>query len=164
MDCSMPGFPLHHQLLEFAHIRVHWVGDVIQPSHPQSSPSPAFNFSQHQGLLQWVSSLPQVAKVLAFQLQHLSSQWIFRVDVLIDWFDLAVQGTLKSLLLQDNSKALILWHSAFFMAPFISLSSHYWALPETILIAYLFLSLVLLFLLIHLLFVTSINRYGLVSV
>ena len=82
-----------------------------------------------------------------------------------DWLDfLAVQGTLKSLLLHHNSKALILWHSAFFMAPFISFSSYHWTLPETILIAYLFLSLVLLFLFIHLLFVTSINWYGLVSV
>ena len=165
MDCSTPGFSLHHQLLEFAHIHVHWVGDAPQPPHPLSSPSPpAFNFSQHRGLFQWVSSLPQVVKVLEFQLQHLSFQWIFRVDFLIDWLDLAVQGTLKSLLLHHNSKALILWHSAFFMAPFISFSSYHWTLPETILIAYLFLSLVLLFLFIHLLFVTSINWYGLVSV
>ena len=47
------------------------VGDVIQPSHPLSFPSPpAFNLSQHQGLFQWVSSSHQVAKVLAFQLEH----------------------------------------------------------------------------------------------
>ena len=51
MDCSMPGFPVHHQLLELAQIHVHQVGDAIQPSHPLSSPSPpAFNLSQHQGL------------------------------------------------------------------------------------------------------------------
>ena len=48
---------------------VHWVGDAIQPSHPLSSPSPpALNLAQHQGLFKWVSSLPQVAKVLQFQL------------------------------------------------------------------------------------------------
>ena len=47
-----------------------------------SSPSPAFNLSQHQGLFQWVSSLHQVAKVLEFQLQHKSFQWIFRTDFL----------------------------------------------------------------------------------
>ena len=47
------------------------IGDAIQPSHPLSSPSsPAFNFSQHQGLFKWVSSSNQVAKVLEFQLQH----------------------------------------------------------------------------------------------
>ena len=55
---------------------VHWVGDTIQPSHPLSSPSPAFNLSQHQGLFQWVSSSHQVAKGLEFQLQHQSFQWI----------------------------------------------------------------------------------------
>ena len=62
---------------------VHAVGDAIQPSHPLSSPSPpACNLSQHQGLLQWVSSSNQVAKVLEFQLQHQSFQWIFRTDFL----------------------------------------------------------------------------------
>ena len=51
MDCSTPGLPVHHQLLEFTH--VHQVSDAIQPSHPLSSPSPpAFNLSQHQGLFQ----------------------------------------------------------------------------------------------------------------
>ena len=53
MDCSMPDFPVHHQLLEFAQTLVHWVDDAIQPPHPLSSPSPpAFNLSQHQGLFQ----------------------------------------------------------------------------------------------------------------
>ena len=53
MDCSMPRFPVHHQLLELAQAPFHRVGDVIQPSHPLSSPSPpAFNLSQHQGLFQ----------------------------------------------------------------------------------------------------------------
>ena len=70
MDCSMPGLPIHHQHLEIAQIYVHWVGDAIQPSHPLSSPSPAFNFSQHQSLFQSVSSSHQVAKVLEFQLHH----------------------------------------------------------------------------------------------
>ena len=57
MDCSMPGFPVHHQLLELPQTHVHRVGDAIQPSHPLSSPfPPAFNLSQHQGLFQWVSS------------------------------------------------------------------------------------------------------------
>ena len=65
MDCSTLGFPVHHQLPEFAQTHVHRVGDAIQPSHPLSSPSPpAFNLSQHQGLFQWVSSSHQVAKIL----------------------------------------------------------------------------------------------------
>ena len=83
MDCSTPGPPVHHQLLEFTQTHVHWTGDAIQPSHSLSSPSPpAFNPSQHQGLFKWVSSSYQVAKVLEFQLQHQSFQWIFRSDFL----------------------------------------------------------------------------------
>ena len=53
MDCSTPGFPVLHHLLERAQTHVHQVGDAIQPSHPLSSPSPpALNLSQHQGLYQ----------------------------------------------------------------------------------------------------------------
>ena len=53
MDCSTPGFPVHHQLPELAQTHVHSVGDAIQPSHPLPPPSPpAFNLSQHQGLFQ----------------------------------------------------------------------------------------------------------------
>ena len=71
MDCSMQGLPVHHELPESTQTHVHWVSDAIQPSHPLSSPSPlAFNLSQHQGLLKWVSTSHQVAKVLEFQLQH----------------------------------------------------------------------------------------------
>ena len=81
VDCSMPGFPVHLQLLEFTQTHVHRVGDAIQPSHPLSSPSPpTFNLSQYQGLFKWVSFSHQVAKVL--ELQHQSFQWIFRTDFL----------------------------------------------------------------------------------
>ena len=81
MDCSTPGLPVHHQLLDLAQTHVHWVGDAIQPSCPLWSPSPpAFNLSQHQGLFQRVGSLHQVSKVLELQLQHQSFQWIFRTD------------------------------------------------------------------------------------
>ena len=118
MDCSTPGFPVHHQLPELAQTHVCRVGDAIQPSHPLSSPyPPAFSLSQHQGLFQWASSSHQVAKVLELQLQHQSFWWIFRTDFFrIDWFDLlAVQGTLKSLVQHHSSKASILHPSAFFM-------------------------------------------------
>ena len=84
MDYSTPGLPFH-QLPEFIQTQVHWVGDAIQPSHPLPSPSPpAFKLSQHHGLFQGVSYLLQVAKVLEFQLQHQSSQWIFKTDFLWD--------------------------------------------------------------------------------
>ena len=84
---------------------------LLSPSHP------AFNLSQHQGLFQWVSSSHQVPKVLEFQLQHQSFQWIFKTDFLQDWqvYLLAVQGTLKSFLQHHSSKASILWPSVFFM-------------------------------------------------
>ena len=68
MNCSMPGLPVHHQLLEFTQTHVHRVGDAIQPSHPLSSPSSAPNPSQHQSLFQWVNSSHEVATVLEFQL------------------------------------------------------------------------------------------------
>ena len=74
-DCSTPGFTFHHQLLVLAQTHVHQIGNVIQPSHPLSSPSPpAFNLSQHQGLFQRVSSSHQMAKLLEFQLQYQSFQ------------------------------------------------------------------------------------------
>ena len=83
MDCSIPGLPVHHQFLETTQTHFHWVGDAIQLSHPLSSlSSPAFNLFQHQDIFQWVSSSQQVAKVLEFQLQHQSFQWIFRTDFL----------------------------------------------------------------------------------
>jgi len=83
MNCSMPGLPVHHQLLESTQTHVHLVGDAIQPSYPLSSPSsPALNLSQHQGLFRWVSSSHEVAKVLEFQLQHQCFQWTPRTDLL----------------------------------------------------------------------------------
>ena len=83
MNCSMPGLPVHHQLLESTQTHVHRVGDAIQSSHPLLSPSPpALNLSHHQGLLKWITSSHQVAKVLEFQLQHQSFQWSPRIDLL----------------------------------------------------------------------------------
>ena len=86
--------------------------------YPLFSPSPpAFNLSQHQDLFQWVSSSHQVARVLEFQLQHQSFQWIFRTDFLWDGLvgSSCHQGTLKSLLQHHSSRASILWCSAFFI-------------------------------------------------
>ena len=83
MDCSIPGLPIHHQLLEFPQTHLNWVSDAIQPSHPLPSPSsPALNLFQHEGPFQWVSSSHQVAKVLEFQLQHQSFYWTLRTDLL----------------------------------------------------------------------------------
>ena len=86
MDCSVPGFPVLHYLLEFAQTHVCWVGDAI-PSHPLSSPSPlALNLSQHQGLFQLVSSLHQVASLGAS-----ASASVLPMDFQ-DWFPLGLTG------------------------------------------------------------------------
>ena len=83
MDCRTHGLPVHHQLLKFIQTHVHWGSDAIQPSHPLVSPSPpTVNLSQNQGLFKTVSSSHWVAKVLEFQLQHQTFQWIFRTDFL----------------------------------------------------------------------------------
>ena len=118
MNCSTPGFPVHHQLRELTQTHVHWVCDAIQSSH-LSSPSPAFTLSQHQGLFQWISSAHQVTK-----------EYSGLISFRIDWFDLlAVQGTLKSLLQHHSSKASILWCSDFFL---VQLSHPYMTTRETI--------------------------------
>ena len=81
-----------NQNLELAQTHAHGIGDAIQPFHPLSSPSPpAFNLSQHQGLFIWVSSSHLVAKVLEFQLQHQSFQWIFMTN-----FPLGLTGCISS--------------------------------------------------------------------
>ena len=83
MDCSMPGFPVHHQLPELTQIHIPQVSDAIQTSHPLLSPSlPAFNLGQPQGFFQWVRFSYQVATILEFQLQHQPFQWIFRTNFL----------------------------------------------------------------------------------
>ena len=91
-----------------------WCHPIISSSVvPCSS---CLQFSQHQGLLQWVSSSHQVARLLELKLQHQSLQWIFRIDLLYNWpvWSPCRQGTLKGLLQHHNSKASILQCSAFF--------------------------------------------------
>ena len=120
MNCSMPGLPVHHQVLESTQTHVHWVGDAIQPSHLLLSiSSPALNPSQHQGLFKWVSfftgggqSIGVSASASVFPMNPREWSPLGRMD----WLDLlAVQGTLKSLLQHHSSKASILWCSACFI-------------------------------------------------
>ena len=84
LDCGTPGLPVHHQLPGLTQTHVHRVSDAIQPSHPLSSPSPAFNLFQHQGVFQWVSSSHQVAKVSA-------SASVLPMNIQ-DWFPLGWTG------------------------------------------------------------------------
>ena len=112
----MLSFPVPHHILEFAQVHVRCVGDAIQPSHPLSSPSPAFNLSQHQGLSQWVGYWHQVAKVLKLHLQHQCFQWVqglFKVD----WFEVSkeLSGVFSSIWGQ------ILVFTFFFLNPSFSL-------------------------------------------
>ena len=110
MDCSTPGLRFHHQLPQLAQTHVH---QVIQPSHPLSSPTPpAFSLSQDQGLYQWVSSLHQMDKVWSFSFSiSPSNEYSGLISFRMDWLDLpAVQGILKSLLQHKGSaKAAISW-------------------------------------------------------
>ena len=132
MDCSTPGLPVLHQLLEFAQTHVHWVGDAIQPSHPLLLPSPpAFNLSQHQGHFQRVSSSHQVTKYSSFSFSiSPSNEYSGLISFRMDWLDLlAVQETLKSLLQCHSSKASVFQHSAFFI---VQLSHPYMTTGKTI--------------------------------
>ena len=125
MDCSTPGFPVHHQLRELTQTHVHRVGDAIQQFHPLLSPSPpAFDLSQHQGLFQWISSLHQVVKVLGVS----ASASVLPVNIQ-EWFSLGWTGWislqskgLSSVLQHHSSKASVLRHSAFFIVQL----SHPW--------------------------------------
>ena len=107
MDCSTPGLPVHHQILESTEIHVHCVSDAIQPSHLLSSPSPpAFHLSQHQGLFEWVSvQCIKWPKYCSFSFSiSPSDEYSGLISFRMDWLDLlAVQGTLKSLLLKTNT-------------------------------------------------------------
>ena len=117
MNRSTPGLPVHHQLPEFTQTHVHRVSDVIQPSHPLSSPSPPAPtppsirvFSNESTLhMRW-------PKYWSFSFSiSPSKEHPGPISFRMDWLDLlAVQGTLKSLLQHHSSKASILRHSAFF--------------------------------------------------
>ena len=128
MECSAPGFPVHHQLPELAQTHIHPIGDTIQPSHPLSSPSPpALNVFQHRGHFKWVSSSHEVAKVFSFSIS-LTSEHPGLISFRMHWLDLlAVQGTLKNLLQHHSSKASILQLSTFFM---VQLHIHPWLLEK----------------------------------
>ena len=110
MNCSMPGLPVHHQLLE---------------SHPNPCPS------NHLILCRPLLLLPSLFPSISFSFNISPSNEHPRlISFRMDWLDLlAVQGTLKSLLQHHSSKASILWHSAFFI---VQLSHPYTTTGKTI--------------------------------
>ena len=130
MDCSMPGLPVHRQLPEPIQTPVHHIGDAIQPSYPQSSPSPpAFNLSQDQGLFHESVLHIRWPKYWSFSISP-SSEYSGQISVKIEYLDLlAVQGTLKSLSQHHSSKASVLRFSAFFI---VQLSNPYKTTGKTI--------------------------------
>ena len=101
MDCSMPGFPVYHQLPELTQTHVHQVSDAIQPSHPLSSPLflpsvfPSIRVFSNESVLhiRW-------PKYWGFSFSiSPSKEYSGLISFRIDWFGLlAIQGTLKSLL------------------------------------------------------------------
>ena len=118
MDCSTPGFLVHHQLPQFTQTRVHWVSDTIQPSHPLLSlllpPSifPSIKVFSNESVLRitW-----QRFWNFSFSISP-SNEYSGLISFRMDWLDLlSVQGTLKSLLQHRSSKASIFWCSAFFI-------------------------------------------------
>ena len=95
---SKTGFLVLYHLPEFAQTHVHWVGDVIQPSHPLSHPSPpALKLPQHQGLFQWVDSYHQVPKYWSFSISiSPSNEYSGLISNRIDWvYLLTVEGHLR---------------------------------------------------------------------
>ena len=134
LNCSTPGLPVHHQLLEFTQTHVHWVSDAIQPSHPLASrpllllppvPPSIRVFSNESTLhMRWT-------KYWSFSFSIIPSKEHPRlISFRKDWLDLlAVQGTLKSLLQHHSSKASILWSSASYI---VQLSHPYMTTGKTI--------------------------------
>ena len=132
MHCSMPGFPVHHQLPKLTQTHVHRVGDAIQPSYHLLSPSPpAFNLPSIR-IFSTESDLPiRGPNYWSFSISiSPSNEYSGLISFSKDWLDLlAVQGTLKSLLQHHSSKASIFGCSAFFI---VQLSHPYMTTRKTI--------------------------------
>ena len=128
MDCSMPGFPVQHQLPELTQTHIHQAGDAIHhllfPSHPASVLPSIRVFSNESVLhIRWPKNWSFNFNISPF------SEYSGLISFMIDWLDLlAVQVTLKSLLQHHSSKASILQHLAFIM---VQLSPPYMTIGKT---------------------------------
>ena len=129
MDCSTPGFPVDHQLLELIQTHVHWVSDAIQPSHLCCPPLllpliiPSIRVFSNKSVLhiRWPKCWS-----LSFSISP-SNKYSELISFRMDWLDLlAVQGTLESLLQHHSSKASILRCSALFYSPTLTSIHDYW--------------------------------------
>ena len=131
MKCSTPGFPVHHQLLEFTQTHIHRVSDAIQPSHlccpllllPPIPPSIRVFSNESTLRMRW-------PKYWSFSFNIIPSKEIpGLISFRMDWLDLlAVQETLKSLLQHHSLKASILWHS---VSLWFNSHIHMWLLEKS---------------------------------
>ena len=129
MDCSTPGFPVHHPLPEFTQTHVHWVSNAIQPSHPLSSPlflpsifSSIRVFSYELALcLGW-------PKYWSFSFSiSPSNEYSGLISFRVNWFDhLAVQETLKSPLQHHSSRAFNSLGLRLLCGPVLTFIPAYW--------------------------------------
>ena len=122
MDCSTPGFPVLHYLLEFSQIHVHWVCDAIQPSHPLLRCPLLFPPSILHSIRVFSSESALCNRWPKYQSFSISpsSKYSGLISFMIDWFDLlAIQRTLKSLLQHHNWK-----YQLFGTQPFLWVNSH----------------------------------------
>ena len=130
MDCSTPGFPIHHQLLETAQTYVHQVSDAIQPSNPLSFSSPsAFNLFQHQGLFWWLSSRIRWPKYWSFSFSNCPSNEESGLISLGLTKLISLQSKGLSRVFSNTTVQKHLWHSAFFT---VQLSHSYMTTGKTI--------------------------------
>ena len=125
MNCSLPGLPVHHQLLELMSIKLVIPSNHLIFCHPLLLPPSIFPSikvfsSESVRCIRWTKDWS-----FSFNISP-SNEYSGLISFRIDWFDLlAVQGTLKSLLQHHSSKASILWHSAFFIVRLTSIHD-YW--------------------------------------
>ena len=117
MECSTPGLPVHHQLLEFSQTHVHWWWchpNISSSVIPLSSCLHSFPASGSFPMSQFFTSGGKNIGISSLSISP-SNEYSGLISFRMDWLDLlAVQGTLKSLLQHRSSKASILQHSAFF--------------------------------------------------
>ena len=132
MDCSTPGFPVHHQLPEFTQSHVHRVGDgptISSSVVPFSSCLQSFSASGSFQMSQFFPSGEQSIGVSASAMGP-SNEYSGLISFRMDCLDLlAVQGILKNLLQHHSSKTSILWYSAFFI---VQISHPYMTTGRTI--------------------------------
>ena len=122
----MPGFSVHHQLLELAQTSVHQVHDVIQPSHPLSSPSSAFNLSQKQGLFQWVFSTSTNIQREYLRISTNLASWFFKTNHAYSMLVIPKQRYYWLNVVSIIKYRRIIWIMTHWSEPILPSTRHYW--------------------------------------